>query len=472
MSTPPSISPPTAGHGGVAARAVPTAVAVYALLVLTAVTLFALVDRQILVLVSEAVRAQFDLSDLQLGLLTGTAVTLFAIVAAFPLGWLADRYDRRWVLAACVVTWSLACAACGMAQNYTQLLLACALAGAAEAGLVPITYAIIPNLFPPRRLQLANSTFAMVTGVGGGATIALCGLLIAGVEDLRPQLPADLQALEGWRLSFLAAALPAPVMVALLLLFPAVRPRAPVHAVEVPRAPRAPTGPALLGPHLRAHRRTFMHFYAGVGLAFVGFFAVGGWIANLLIRQFGQTPPQVGSGMGTAAVVGLLVGFAISAFGLRGWTARLGARLPLRVVWLATLSCLGVNAALILATSAAQVYVIYGIQISCVTLGGMLYVTALQGLAPTPLRARVVAIQTIINSAAGAVAVPLVGLLSDQLKHLPNGLMVAATAVATPALLAAAWLLWSGERPYAETAKANARLDAQHAALPDAGTPG
>jgi hypothetical protein len=96
----------------------------------------------------------------------------------------------------------------------------------------------------------------------------------------------------------------------------------------------------------------------------------------------------------------------------------------------------------------------------CLTLAGMLYVTALQGLAPTPLRARVVAVQTIINSAAGAVAVPLVGLLSDQLKHLPNGLMVAATALATPVLLLSAWLLWRGERPYVDTAQANARIDA------------
>ena len=82
------------------------------------------------------------------------------------------------------------------------------------------------------------------------------------------------------------------------------------------------------------------------------------------------------------------------------------------------------------------------------------------GNLPLGLRARVVAVQTIINSAAGAVAVPLVGLLSDQLKHLPNGLMVAATALATPVLLLSAWLLWRGERPYVDTAQANARIDA------------
>jgi MFS family permease len=159
-------------------------------------------------------------------------------------------------------------------------------------------------------------------------------------------------------------------------------------------------------------------------------------------------------------VVGLLLGFAISAFGLRALAGRLGPRLPLRMMWIATLATVVINVALMLAGSATQVYVIFGVQMMCLTLAGMLYVTALQGLAPTPLRARVVAVQTIINSAAGAVAVPLVGLLSDQLKHLPNGLMVAATALATPVLLLSAWLLWRGERPYVDTAQANARIDA------------
>ena len=431
------------------------AVAVYALLVLTAVTLFALIDRQILVLLSETIRKQLGLSDLQLGLLTGTAVTLFAALAAYPLGWLADRFDRRWVLAGCIVVWSLACAGCGLAQTYPQLLAFCALVGAAEAGLVPITYAMIPNLFRPQRLQLANSTFTMATGIGGSAAIALCGLLIGWVEVVRPQLGAGPQALEGWRLAFFAAALPAPLMVALLLSLPAARPVRRAAAVAL-----APSGVALLMPHLRTHRSTFVHFFGGVGLSFFGFAAVGGWIANMLIRQFAQTPQQVGSGLGAAGVVGLLLGFAISAFGLRALAGRLGLRLPLRMMWIATLATVMINVALMLAGSATQVYVIFGVQMMCLTLAGMLYVTALQGLAPTPLRARVVAMQTIINSAAGAVAVPLVGLLSDQLKHLPNGLMVAATALATPVLLVSAWLLWRGERPYVDTAQANARIDA------------
>ena len=431
---------------------VSSAAAWYALIVLTLVTLFALVDRQILVLLSEPIRKQLGLSDLQLGLLQGAAVTLFAALAAYPLSWLADRLDRRGVMAACVIAWSLGCAACGLAQTYPQLLMASALVGAAEAGLVPITYALIPALFPPRRLQLANSTFALVTGIGGSATIALCGFLIANVEALRPLLPDTLQTFESWRLSFFAAALPGPLMAAIVLT---------IRTGERPAPSEDCVGVVTpLMPHVRRHMRTFGHFCGGVGLSFFGFGAVNGWIANMLMRQFEQTPLQVGNGMGTAGAIGLALGFLISAFGLKPLTARLGLRLQLRSLWVATLCTAAINGALILTTSALQVYVLFGVMIMCLALAGMLYVTALQCLAPSGLRARVVAVQTVINSLAGALAVPLVGLLSDQLHHLQNGLMVAATTLATPALLASAWLLATGERPFAETAVANARIDA------------
>ena len=440
----------TATHGVGSARAW------YALLVLGVVTLFALVDRQILVLLSEPIRKQMGLSDLQLGLLQGTAVTLFAALAAYPLSWLADRFDRRRVMAACVLAWSLACAACGLAQDYQQLLLASALVGAAEAGLVPITYALIPSLFAPQRRQLANSTFTMATGIGGGATIALCGFLVTNV-DL------------GWRLSFLVAALPGPLMALLVLSITAARPAegaaAPAGRLGLSQALAAT---AWLLPYLRQHKNPFLTFCTGVGLSFFGFGAVSGWMANMLIRQFAQTPQQVGNGMGLAGTTGLVLGFLITAFGMRRLSARLGDRLPLRALWVATLCTALLNFALIAAPSALAVYAIYGVMIMCLTLAGMLYITALQGLAPGTLRARVVSVQTIINGLSGALAVPLVGFVSDQLKDRPNGLMIAATALATPALLLAAWLLHRGEAHYALTAQASARADQADAAVPAA----
>ena len=127
----------------------------YALGVLTLVTLFSFVDRGVLILQAEVIRKAFSLSDVQLGFLQGPGVAIFAALAAYPVAWLADRYDRRAVLAGSVLFWSLAVIGSGLAQTYEQMVLACALVGAGEAGLVPIVYALIPDLFPEKRRQTA-----------------------------------------------------------------------------------------------------------------------------------------------------------------------------------------------------------------------------------------------------------------------------------------------------------------------------
>ncbi len=434
----------------------------YALAVLTLVTLFGYVDRGIFVLLAEPIRLKLGLSDLQLGLLQGTGVALFAALASFPLGWLADRFDRRVVLAGCLVFWSAAVVACGLAQNFAQLLVAGALVGAGEAGLVPIVYSLIPDLFRDRKRQLANSVFALASTASGALALALCGQVIAGVESFRPLLPAGMEALDGWRLSFFAAALPAPVMVLL------------IATIAVQRGHRAAaTGPAgessaaaadgssrvhALIPYLKQHAQTFFSFHVGVGFAVFGFSAVGAWLAVIYMRVYGQTSAQVGAAMGATALVATALGFAISVYGVR-YFAAVGVKLNVRALWTACLITVATDLALVFTTSPQQMYAIQGLHTVLLTAASMLYPTALQSLAPSHLRARVVAIQSVVGLAFGALAPPSVGLLSDQLKHLPNGIIVAAVGVAVPAMLISAALLFWCERGYEQTVEAGRRAD-------------
>ena len=125
---------------------------------------------------------------------------------------IADRFDRRWVLVGLITIWCIACAGSGFARNYTELLVVSGMVGVAESGISPIILAMIPMLFPAHRWQTANSIYAIVSTAGAAVTTALCGVLIANVESLRPLLPAALQAMDGWRLAFVAAALPAPLL--------------------------------------------------------------------------------------------------------------------------------------------------------------------------------------------------------------------------------------------------------------------
>ena len=127
------------------------------MLLLLVLMLYTIVDRPLFSLVVEPLKRDLGLTDLQVGLVQGLSVALFTAVAGYPLGWLADRYDKRYILAGSITLWSSCMALAGLAQNFGQLFLASALVGAGEAGLVPIAIALVPRLFHENLRQLANS---------------------------------------------------------------------------------------------------------------------------------------------------------------------------------------------------------------------------------------------------------------------------------------------------------------------------
>ncbi len=438
----------------------------YALGVLTLITLFAFVDRGVLVLQAEVIRKSMGLSDTQLGFLQGTGVAIFAALAAYPLGWLADRFDRRWVLAGCLLLWSAAVVGSGLAQSYEALVLTSALVGAGEAGLVPIVYALIPELFSEKKRQIANSVYSLATGATGALALALCGLLVGWVELARPELPLSLQNMEGWRLSFLAVVLPTPLLVLLIATIRVRKRRAAADDAALSPPPRQAAAPLVdagaaapaLMPYMRLHWKTFAGFFGGAGLAMMAFGAVGTWLAVIYMRVFGETQQQLGSMLGALALGGTVFGFVFSIYGLRYFSRRLGnSRVNVRSLWIGCLCAAGGFTLMIFATNARQMYAIHGLYIVLVTTTTMVYPTAVQGLAPSYLRGRVAALMGVLGASVSAIAPLTVGLVSDQFKHLPNGLIVAAVSVAVPALLLAAVLLFWCERNYVKTAEA-ARL--------------
>ncbi|MEI8646788.1 MFS transporter [Paraglaciecola sp. Hal342] len=110
----------------------------YVLFILTLVYIFNFVDRQILVILQEPIKAELGLSDTQLGLLTGFAFALFYVVVGIPIARWADVGNRRNIVSLALLVWSGMTAVSGLAQNYTQLLLARIGVGIGEAGASPL----------------------------------------------------------------------------------------------------------------------------------------------------------------------------------------------------------------------------------------------------------------------------------------------------------------------------------------------
>lgn len=428
------------------------------LLVLIALGLYTYMDRQIFGLQAEPLRKALGLTDLQFGLLQGVSVALFAAVVGYPIAWLSDRFDRRTVLAGCIATWSLAVGACGLARDFNELFVISALVGAAEAGLLPIAYALIPELFRGGQRQLANSLFIVTGRLVVGLVIAMCGWMIHAIDLWRPLLPDVLQALPTWRLAFFATALPGILFVPMILLLP-INKRA--LALPQPGAPTAvQTKQPSVWPFLRSQRFSFATFMLSVGLLVFGFGATGAFIPVVAMRQMGVSSLELGNAMGIATFVSTGLGLLIANVGMKWLAPRLGPMLPVRVLAFAAAASSVFAATLYLARTPVELFTLMALHHTFLMAGTMVFPTALQEMTPAPLRARLISLIIMFNMVLGSLSPAVVGAISDALKPRPDGLMLAMTATSTTALLLAAGLMLLCGRGYVQTTRAARAVEA------------
>jgi predicted MFS family arabinose efflux permease len=136
-------------------------------------------DRQLVSILAKPIQDGLQITDGQLGRLTGFYFALFYCFIAIPIGWLADRTSRVRVLSVACALWSGATAACGMVGSYGQLVVARMLVGVGEAGGVPPSYAIISDSFPRERRTTAMAIFNLGPPIGSALGVAFGASLAA-----------------------------------------------------------------------------------------------------------------------------------------------------------------------------------------------------------------------------------------------------------------------------------------------------
>ena len=422
----------------------------WGLAVLVVVGLYTYMDRQVIALQAEPIRQQLALGDTQFGLIQGAGGALVTALVGYPIGWLADRCDRRWVLAGCLAVWSAAVALCGAATSFTALLLASALVGAAEAGLLPIAYASIPEWFRGPRRQAANSTFVLLGRLSAGLVIAGCGWLIHAIDDWRSLLPEVLQAQPTWRLALWATALPGVLLAPMILTVPAIAGR----RVPAARNPESPSDRVLTV--LRDRGAAFAPICLGAGLLSLGAGAAGTFVPVAAARMWGVAPIEAGRGFGAAALAGAAGALLITVVLTRttGLDRRPGT--ALRVASWAMCGAAALAPALPFASGPTLFFALYGLSLACVMTVVMLLPTALQPLCPAPVRVRLMSIFVGGTIVVGSLGPILVGAMSDGLGGSGRGLIVSMAAVALVAHAAAAALLARGARCCADAVAAEA----------------
>jgi MFS family permease len=424
------------------ARATPAAW--YALAALTITTLYAMVDRAILVLLTQELKADLHLSDLQIGSLQGVGAVLFTGLATIPLGWLADRMDRRLLLVGCIIFWTGAVVACGLSNSYWTLLVFVALLGAGEAGLAPVVYSMIPDLFSGQQRVTANFIYFAASILGASAGMAISGAVIDHIDAIAHALPQQFSGVAHWRLALFAVAAPGPLF-AVLIATIRLKPRQPKPAE--PAQESATQRASDFRPFLAANWRAVVGAYASFGFALLGYAAMVTWVAVILMRKFGLTPGQVGAGVGSTVAIGSVTGLLLATVGakvLRRWW---GEATAIRMPQIGFLLFALTSPLYLFARSADEVFLIVAFQIGVNIFGSSMSPTLYQSLAPAELRGRVFAVSAVVMTLMQTASPLLVGLLSDRLSARSDGLLLASIIVSTTFMLIASLTLWLAAKP-------------------------
>lgn len=286
------------------------------LVMLTLVYTFNFIDRQILVILQEPIKADLGLSDAQLGLLTGFSFALVYVTAGIPIAWLADRSNRRNIVVASLTFWSFMTAISGLVQNYGQLLAARIGVGVGEAGGSPPSHSMISDYFPPSSRGTALSFYSMGIYIG-----VLFGFAAGGwiAENF------------GWRNAFFVIGIPG-ILYALAVFWVV---KEPERGQYDPGGVPAKSSLKETMAHLSS-RPTF--WWISVGCAFTAFvsYGNGNFMPSFLMRNHGLSLSEVG------VILGLISGLsgATGTF-LGGFLAdRLGVRDMRWYIWIPMLGAL------------------------------------------------------------------------------------------------------------------------------------
>ena len=268
----------------------------WTLALLTLTYFFSFMDRQILAILLEAIKADLRLSDTQLGLLSGLVFAIFYATLGIPIARLADRTSRKRIIAISLAVWSAMTALSGVAQNFTQLMLARIGVGVGEAGAGPPSHAIIADLYPPETRASAMAIYSLGVLLGGGLGMMIGGFVAHAYS---------------WRVAMMVVGLPGVILAAIVWLVMA-EPRRGLSDAQ--RAMDAPAAMPSLAEGIAAMWRdpVALHLVAAVTITSLVGYALTGWGPSYMQRSLGYSMLDVSK---YVALPAALIGSASALLG-------------------------------------------------------------------------------------------------------------------------------------------------------------
>lgn len=417
----------------------------YVVGVLMLASMVAFVDRQVITLLVEPIRADLDISDTGISLLMGLAFAIFYVTMGVPIARLSDRHSRRVIIAIGIFLWSIATAACGLARSFAQLFLARVAVGVGEATLSPAAYSMIADYFPASKQGRAVAVYAMGIFLGAGLAMVAGGAAVAIITNAEPVSLPLVGTLKPWQTTFVVVGLPGVVLTALILL--TVREPARRDVIETAGDKGVPIREVFA--FMWTNRGTFTSIFLGYatgGMAFYGFLF---WVPEFIRRTYGWEISDAGIVFGLELAIlgslGALVGGSIS-----DWLTKRGVRdAPLRAATVFFAISMPIMAITPLMPTAGSAIPMLGIMAFAISLQQALSPVALQRVTPNQMRAQIMALFFLVASFCSiAMGATSVALLTDYVFRDDADLRYSLSIVATVMMSLATISLWLGLGAY------------------------
>ena len=266
----------------------------YVLIVMCLVYAINIAARYVVTTVFEPIRLELALSDAGAAFLTGVPLALFYVVCGIPIAWLADRSNRRNIVAVSLVLWSGFTVLCGLSVSYLQFLLSRIGVGVGEAGGTPSSTSIVSDCFPAERRPMALSVFALGAPIG-----AWLGADLAGA----------VAQTHGWRAAFFALGVPGVVLGLLVFLTIREPRRGQLDAMAAEHRASFSESLAFLW-----RQRAAFHVIMGSGVCSLWGWGLVWWTPTFLLRTYGLNVAQAGALTGHIHLVGGLLATASAAW--------------------------------------------------------------------------------------------------------------------------------------------------------------
>jgi MFS family permease len=400
------------------------------LAMLTLALILAFADRGLLSILVDPVKKDLHLTDLQMSYLLGFSFSAVYSIAALPLGYLADRINRRALIAVCIVAWSVMTGYACFADSFGQLFIARMGLGIAEAALAPAAFSMIRDSFSLTQRARAFAVLSSAHLVGGGSALLVGGALLGFASTGGLNSIPILSNLHPWQ--FVLIAVGAIGLPFALLFFSTVRePQRPSLAAGV-----APPTFAEAGRFIGHKKQILIPLWLGFAMFTLAQGGLAAWVPMVAHRGWNIPIPAVGKILGPLMMIVAPLGSFFMGW-LMDRSSRRGHRnATVRICAIAMGIAALVALSQLLITAVDLAMLIYAIQVFLFASFTVATSAALAQITPSPLSGKLQAITGLASSLVGlAIGPTVVALVSENVftggNALHDGLVVTVAVAAT-----------------------------------------